>query len=148
MIATAVILAPTVTLCARVSSLSWMKQKPFCSQYCWMLIYPGPTARFFCGRIGNYDPPWPPPRSGLLFYFRMCGSGFPRTHSKRRIGTDDLATFQVNVWTWFIIGRCAERMSSASQGRTGRYLPQCVSLVSGQHLEWRKTIVLVVDVQV
>lgn len=40
-----------------------MKQKPFCFQCCRTLIFPGSTARSFCGRTGNYDPPWQPPPS-------------------------------------------------------------------------------------
>lgn len=41
-----------------------------------MLISPGPTARSFCGRTGNYDPPWPPPSLRPPFLFRHV----PRRH--------------------------------------------------------------------
>lgn len=126
-------------VCARVSSLAWMKQKPFCSQCCRMLISSGPTARSFCGHTGNYDPSWPPhPLAQASLYFRMCGPGFPRTHSKCRVGTDDLATFQANVWTGLWLEGVWREWVPPHKCWTGRYLPQCVSLVSGQHLEWRK----------
>lgn len=43
-----------------------------------MLISPGPTARSFCGRTGNYDPPWPPTPSLRPPFISACAGRAPR----------------------------------------------------------------------
>lgn len=90
------VLCVCLCVCARVSSLSWMKQKPFCFQCCRTLIFPGSTARSFCGRTGNDDPPWPPPPLAQASLFISTCAG-----RASRGPIQSIAAAALMIWLYF-----------------------------------------------